>query len=256
MEQERQATQEHHATDGHQAAQEHHDERKRPEAEKNWIVIVYPVIVFVLIITIMLKTVVVPNQQYKKALKKYGSSIKAASVGDTIKFGYFEQDNNTSNGKEAIEWLVLIDEGNRLGLISKYALDCQPYNGSRSKVTWETCYVRKWLNGFFLNEAFDVGEQKLIQRSTVTADNVFLLSLEEAVEFFGSDRARQCRGTAYCYAHAVPNDSNGNCWWWLRSSGIDLDCADMVIGDGAISNNILVDSKGAVRPALWINLGS
>ena len=37
------------------------------------------------------------------------SELTAADVkvGDYIKFGAYEQDNNTSNGKEDIEWLVL-----------------------------------------------------------------------------------------------------------------------------------------------------
>lgn len=33
--------------------------------------------------------------------------LKAAKVGDYVFFGAYEQDNNTSNGKEDIEWLVL-----------------------------------------------------------------------------------------------------------------------------------------------------
>ncbi len=44
-------------------------------------------------------------------------------VGDVIYFGSYEQDNNLSNGKEEIEWIVLAKENRKALLISKYALD-------------------------------------------------------------------------------------------------------------------------------------
>lgn len=37
-------------------------------------------------------------------LKALGATYK---VGDIIKFGHYEQDGNTANGKEEIEWQVL-----------------------------------------------------------------------------------------------------------------------------------------------------
>ena len=37
----------------------------------------------------------------------------SVSVGDTIFFGEYEQDNNLSNGKEEIEWIVLAKENNK-----------------------------------------------------------------------------------------------------------------------------------------------
>ena len=41
-------------------------------------------------------------------VKRYG--IKDVNVGDTYTFGSYEQDNNNSNGKEAIKWKVNIGE--------------------------------------------------------------------------------------------------------------------------------------------------
>ena len=232
------------------------------------LVLLFTVVSYVLVI---MSVTIIPNLQYKlhykRANDKYSSSIRAASVGDTIKFGRYEQDNDFSNGVEEIEWIVLIDEGNRLGVISKYALERQPYDTSFLNVLWGNCYLRKWLNETFLNTAFDSGEQTLIQRSTVTGDYVFLLSLDEATYFFGQDNDRQCQGTAYCDAqdrttildeNKPITESNGNCWWWLRtSSGYSYRCADAVSGDGAIIiDNVIASSNGAVRPAMWINLES
>ena len=91
-----------------------------------------------------------------------------------------------------------------------------------------------------------------------TTDKVFLLSITEANKYFGSDDARQCAGTAYCYAQgAYKNDKNGNCWWWLRSPGFHSFCAAIVGNDGDIDNGPGVNIDiSAVRPALWINLDS
>jgi len=194
--------------------------------------------------------------------------IKNIKVGDTYKFGSYEQDNKTSNGKEEIEWIVLDKDGMSLLLISKYALDCQQYNTAYTSVTWETCSLRKWLNGTFLNAAFSSEEQNSIISSTVrsystspgnnTTDKVFLLSITEANKYFSSDSARQCQGTAYCYAQGAYKCGNGNCCWWLRSPGDRSDLAAVVRDSGSVYSHggDVNHDIFAVRPALWINLGS
>lgn len=80
--------------------------------------------------------------------KSYTCSVKVKSR--YIKFGHYEQDNDASNGKEAIEWEVLGYEDGELLLISRYILDAVPYNYEWTDVTWETCALRKWLNDDFL----------------------------------------------------------------------------------------------------------
>ena len=42
----------------------------------------------------------------------------------------------------------------------KKNLDCQPYNEEYDSVTWETCTLRAWLNGPFLNAAFTRTQQR------------------------------------------------------------------------------------------------
>ena len=202
----------------------------------------------------------------------YKKQLVAVKVGDTVRFGSYEQDNNTSNGKEEIEWRVLAKEGNKILVISKYALDCQQYHTSRTEVTWETCSLRKWLNGAFLSAAFSSEEQNRIISSTVTADKnpsystspgnnttdkVFLLSITEVKKYFISDEERKCAPTEYAIARSAYTDSV-NCWWWLRSPGVNsihaacVDRGGSVFDDGLFVSNVYV----AVRPALWIDLGS
>lgn len=243
-----------------------------------------PIVAACIAFVIVLTTVIIPTAKYNRAVEKYGKewadTVKNASVGDTITFGAYEQDNNTSNGKEAIEWTVLDKDGMSLLLISKQALDCQQYNTSYTDVTWESCSLRKWMNGTFLNKAFNAEEQAQIQNTTVSADKnpeyntnpgnattdkVFLLSINEVEKYFNSDEARKCAPTAYAkaqgaYTSDIYKTASGaaTCWWWLRSPGSDQSHAADVDNDGSVDyyGNYVDYAYDAVRPALWINLDS
>lgn len=216
-------------------------------------------------------------------------AISKAKVGDTVFFGSYEQDNVTTNGKEDIEWNVLAKEDNRVLLISKYALDCKQYNAELTDVTWETCSLRQWLNGTFLNDAFSAEEQALIQDTYVpadanpvyytntnpgnaTTDKIFLLSINEAKKYFGSDEDRRCVPTEYAKANGAYTSTNSHytkngvptCWWYLRTPGNQQDDVACVLVYGGVSiigtvyyngNGVKSDSI-CVRPALWINLDS
>ena len=207
--------------------------------------------------------------------------IKNAKVGDIVYFGTYEQDNDTSNGKEDIKWRVLAKGNNRILVISDKALDCQPYNSSYRDITWENCTLRKWLNNDFVNAAFTAEERAKIPMVTVSADKnpkydtdpgnatkdkVFLLSIveaekyfasDEAEKYFASDEARMCVPTDYAVARgAYVNSDNGTCWWWLRSPGYYQNYA----ADVLLSGDVYEDGYGvnhgdcAVRPAMWITI--
>lgn len=218
------------------------------------------------------------KSQYKEALYKEALFNKA-EVGSYVLFGSYEQDNDTDNGKEDIEWLVLEKKDDRLLVISKYALDCKQYNESFGSVTWETCTLRKWLNGDFINEAFSSEEKSLISEVTVSADanpeygtnpgndtkdKVFLLSIDEVNKYFNTDETRMCAPTAYAKAQGAWTCSDyeltsgeATCWWWLRSPGGNQTNAAYVDLDGSvycIGNYVNYDVYGSVRPALWISL--
>ena len=190
----------------------------------------------------------------------------------TIAFGRYPQASN--NESALIEWLVLKNDGSKALLISKYALDCQRYNTSGRDVTWETCTLRRWLNGSFINSAFSAEEQKQILHTTVTADRnpssntdpgnnttdkVFLLSRAECSQYLVLCDARSCEGTAYCFAQgAAQQDVYGGCRWWLRSPADYSGCVICVNDNGtyASAGCSTFSDCITVRPALWINLGS
>lgn len=216
------------------------------------------------------------NLSYKDSAEKLQSIkpllLAKANPGDTVFLGTYEQDNNTSNGKEDVEWLVLEVKDGKALVVSKYALDCKQYNTSNTDVTWETCTLRKWLNNDFINAAFSSYEKAMIPTVTVSADEnpdystnpgnatqdqVFLLSITEANKYFGSDSARQCKPTDYAFANgAYVNSVNGNCWWWLRSPGVTQDSAAYVHSSGDVyepGSDVDIGTS-AVRPAMWISI--
>ena len=128
--------------------------------------------------------------------------IRDTQEGRYFTLGRYEQDNKTENGPEPIEWMVLARDGDRVLVISRYILDCVRYDEEYRRVTWETCTLRAWLNGEFLDSAFDPEEQLLIPTTHVTADpnpdfdvdpgedtedKLFLLSIPEAEAYFHPD---------------------------------------------------------------------
>lgn len=196
--------------------------------------------------------------------------LERARVGDTIIFGAYEQDNDKFNGKEDIEWLVLAKKDNRLLVISQYGLDYQEYNAKFEDVTWESCTLRKWLNGAFLNTAFSNEEKTVIPTVIVladinpnystnpgstTEDNVFLLSITEVRRYFKTDETRMCVPTAYAKANNAYLADSATCIWWLRSPGRSQRGVACVDYDGGVGSDSYAVHGGAyVRPAMWISL--
>lgn len=161
--------------------------------------------------------------------------VSSMVVGDIVTFGHYEQDNDTTNGKEPIAWRVLDknDEGQYL-IISEKVLDVQPYNTTNLFITFEKSTIRSWLNGYthsynkvgiditndnFIDTAFTAEEKaKLVtsnapahvntshssEPGNATTDKVFLLSMDEAHDYFTSDEDRLADATRYAVkkAHA------------------------------------------------------
>ncbi len=83
------------------------------------------------------------------------------NIGGYVGFGRYPLAGSGSY-RGLIEWQVLAIEERRMLLLSRYALDAQPYHNSFVNVTWETCSLRRWLNEDFLNEAFSDAEKEAI----------------------------------------------------------------------------------------------
>ena len=164
------------------------------------------------------------------------------------------------NGKP-MEWLILDVQSDRALLITKACLMKALYNEEDEDVTWESCTLRNKLLPELLERVFDDAERDKVMLvnnknpkndysdtpgGADTKDKLFLLSTDEAKQYFPYDQAR----IASLDGEAV--------WWWLRSPGdYGFHAAD-VSPDGSV-NDLGHDvgwAGGAVRPAFWLNLQS
>ncbi|MBQ4557704.1 MAG: hypothetical protein IJA60_08675 [Clostridia bacterium] len=186
-------------------------------------------------------------------------------VGQKVSFGVYEQDNDTSNGAEPIEWTVLDIGGKYALLISDFALDAKAYDSTGADgVTWENSTIRAWLNNDFLNTAFSDSEKTNVCDTTLensVVDKVFLLSTSEIDEFFDANESRVVSATAYAKAAGVytangfsDDDAslNGTCRWWLRTAGENGAARVKNTGEVSLVGYDMGSDTIAVRPAMWI----
>lgn len=132
------------------------------------------------------------------------------AVNDHVFFGHYEQDNDLTNGAEAIEWRVLKVENGEALLISQYALDSQPYNEKYAVALWSECTLRTWLNTDFYDAAFnDTEKQGIVTKELEnwkdvnTQDTVSLLDNDEAKTLFENHADRMTVPTAYAIAQGA-----------------------------------------------------
>lgn len=150
--------------------------------------------------------------QKKQILKSPRKDDRKVMTWDCIYFGSYPQSDATGKTKEPIKWRVLSVKGNDAFLVADLNLDMQQYNETKEAVTWETCTMRSWLNGYgsdynvcgidysehsFMNRAFTPVEQEAIMVTNVinydnpvyktkggndTQDKVFLLAYQEVTK--------------------------------------------------------------------------
>lgn len=196
-------------------------------------------------------------------------------VGKHLKFGKYEQDNNKYNGSEDIEWCVLAIEDGKALLISEKLLDYITYHDKWENVTWETCSLREWLNEDFYKKAFGFFERGNIALTTLdnsaneeygtvsctdTQDKIFVLSIDEVLEYFNSDEDMQASVTDYALGYSTekrPYPTNES--WWLRSmyhsEYYHLTATVSIMGGIDKFKEFSDSTYTAVRPAMWVEIG-
>lgn len=130
--------------------------------------------------------------------------------------------------------------------------------GSMTKTDFETLLFSEYIEHRTVTVSADKNPDYSTNPGNATQDQVFLLSITEVNKYFSSNSARQCKPTDYAVANGAWENDSGNCWWWLRSPGYYLDLAAYVNIDGdvdEVGTYVNIDLI-AVRPALWIDLGS
>ena len=279
-----------------QAEMKRIESEKRAKQKKKIISIVSPIVAVVIVFVIVLNSVIIPNNKYNDAtalieegsykeaykllqeLGDYKDSLNKikeiedispstpftlCQVGDTIIFGQYEQDGNTSNGKEDIKWKVLKIESDKVLIISEVCLESKPIHPSDVNVTWETSSIRQWLNNEFLN-TFSNTQKSIIKKSHIsndtyilnadsgndTNDYIFLLSVDEAQMYFQSDEAR------YAAFSKRASENKSESFWWLRTKGEGYLSATFVMMSGKISTHGVNywGHRYGIRPAMWIDI--
>ena len=179
------------------------------------------------------------------------------------------------------DWHILAERNGRVLLLSEKVLEVRKYNERFKPITWEHCTLRKYLNGEFYKKTFDKSEKSRIAKTEVinsknswygtnggrdTSDYVFLLSIEEVVEYFGdsgqlnnmSNKDGGWIDDKYSKDRIALDRENTDSWWWLRSPGYGPYDAAIVYPGGILRvSGVVVYSEfiggGGVRPALWLN---
>lgn len=97
---------------------------------------------------------VTPGSVGKKELKN-PTTENGITTWDCVWFGDYWQEDTNGDGKAdkndektPIKWRVLSVDGDDAFLVADKNLDCQKYDDKDATVTWETCTMRSWLNGY------------------------------------------------------------------------------------------------------------
>jgi len=197
-------------------------------------------------------------------------------IGSIIPFGEYK-------------WRVLDVQGSEALLITEEVIEQRNYNEQYTDVTWETCDLRKYLNGEFLRKFTQEQQGRIVEKKIPnsknrwystkggndTRDKIFLLSLEEVDKYFGDSgdylnkRKKEITNAyfivlSYYLSNSYDSDrvanygSEGACWWWLRSPGAASNSAAKVGEDGDVlvgGAMVNFDDNGCgVRPALWLKV--
>jgi len=158
-----------------------------------------------------------------------------------------------------LEWVVIANTDEYALLITKYAVDCRPYNDENCLTTWETCSLRRWLNTSFYEQTFSETEKENILKMRIipeitkghelnpgneTVDKVQILSANEYRKLFDYNHPWECR--------VLPSFKLRQCW--LRNYGIDRKHAAFIGRSGSIheGGSFVYSSRNAVRPVIWI----
>lgn len=108
--------------------------------------------------------------------------------------------------KNPIEWIVLAKDDKKVLLLSKYIVDCKPFDyvdianldkmseekkNNYKSINWENSSLRKWLNNDFYDNCFSSNERKKIIETYLydvdTVDRIFCLSESEYKKYFFND---------------------------------------------------------------------
>ena len=186
--------------------------------------------------------------------------------GTILTFGTYPQ----TGEEDPLEWVVLDCDEGVATLTTRYAIASIPYHDRKAEVTWETSEIRQWLNTDFYDTAFDEEDKALILESYLhnrdnpqypvdggeaTFDYVYLMSYDEVMASFSTQRSRILRPTTHARdQHVDVSQKDDTCWWFLRTPGDSQKNVMYVSADGSVTNSgtQVNAKKGGIRPTIHI----
>ena len=99
----------------------------------------------------------------------------------------------------AYDWVVLDRREDRALILTEKIIEKRVYHSQACEITWETCDMRKYLNGEFYDSFGEEDRARIIEvinenpdnpwygtsGGNPTSDKIFLLSIDEVVRYFG-----------------------------------------------------------------------
>lgn len=216
-----------------------------------------------------------PTEQETEAAARITLKREEIRIGTEMTFGRYEQDNNSANGPEDIEWIVYYKNQKDVYFISKYILDVVPFENGSVSSGYSSSALLRWMEGSFLEEAFSWEEreylmiQELDKPSNANYSNVpqgqavkskvGIFTLKEMQEYLGSNLGSQiykAEGTPYALAQGLLKSSQGYSPWWTRSMGKGNTDAAYVQTNGEFSyEGAAVNSQNiGIRPVICFSL--
>lgn len=186
----------------------------------------------------------------------------SASIGSVVKFGKTEQDGNTSNGPEDIQWRILAKEGDSILVISCNVIDWRVYDSDQSNgVNFGSSELCAYLNGSFLSNSFSDSEKSHI------IDGITILD-KDSISKYVDKSYMKASGTTYALSlrkstgpgstgtsGAMPWCVNTNVTGYMASSGYnDWHCM-VVTENGSMSQfagGSAITNPIGIRPAMWV----
>lgn len=234
-------------------------------------------IVSVLVVSELYVMYVQPKVYYEEELE----ILATAEVGDIIPFGTMNTDY-VKSGDERILWYVAANQGDKVLLVSAYALSPGEFHNVYEENCWANSGIRVFLNGTCYEDYINDYEKELVLQTTLdtpsneefgtsggrtTQDYIFLLSAEEAELYFTDNEARSLKSTPAAARDGVNVDirdgvnyesRDDNTWWWLRTMGADAKKTAVVDTEGAIDyeGRHSTVASGGIRPAMWVKCGA
>ena len=180
----------------------------------------------------------------------------------TVLFGRFQD--------KPIRWRILDRVEGKALLLSSRVLDNRSFHNRKEPATWATCDLRQWLNGEFLELAFDPDQRERIVESEIadagnseygtsgpapTSDRIFCLSEAEVLRYCPTAAKRRAKATDYACSQGAWQDNRGESDWWLRTPGSNHRSAIDVMEGCCFTAGWDIDTnRCGVRPALWLSI--